>query len=61
MLALGRSAHSCRSQSSSKASVIDGTPTRGIKAAPLINCRMSESLNSTFSKQKVSMIYFLVF
>ena len=46
MLALGRQAHSCLSQSCLNASVIDGAPIGEIVAAPLINCRMSESLKS---------------
>ena len=61
MLALRRQAHSCLSQSCSNASVIDVASIGGIVAAPLINCKMSESLYLAFSKQKVEMIHCLVF
>ena len=56
VLALGRQAHSCLSQSCSNASVIDVASIGEIVAAPQVNCKMSESLNSAFSKQKVEMI-----
>ena len=52
IVALGRQAHSCLSQSCLNASVIDGAFIRGTVAAPLKNCRRYESLKSTFSKQK---------
>ena len=61
MLALRRQAHSCLLQPCSNASIIDGASIGGIVAAPLINSKMSESLNSAFSKQKVEMIHCLVF
>ena len=51
MLKLERQAYSCLSQSCLNASVIDGAPIGGIVAVPLINCRMSESLNLAFCNQ----------
>ena len=51
-MALGRQAHYCFSQSCLNASVIGVAPIGGMVAAPLRNCRMSESVNSAFSKQK---------